>query len=116
MIILTAASALATDRAAALEANGAVVRAADSLPQALARLSEWDVSSVLVEGGARVHAAFWQARLVDRLHLIISPCTLGDAGVPLFDGYPVARSALHLVMVEPRGADIWIEADVHRDR
>ncbi len=118
VIILTAAATLAaaSNRVAALEAGGAIVRAADTLLEALACLSEWDVSSLLVEGGGRVHAAFWEAGLVDRLHLIVSPRTLGEAAVPLFNGYPMARSALHLVTVEPRGADIWIEADVYRDR
>ena len=31
-------------------------------------------------------------------------------------GSPIAQSALSVLTVEPRGADIWIEADVHRNR
>jgi riboflavin biosynthesis pyrimidine reductase len=63
-----------------------------------------------------MHAALWQAALADRLHLIVTPQTVGRDGLELFGAYPVPRSALSLVTVEPRGADIWIEADVHRNR
>jgi diaminohydroxyphosphoribosylaminopyrimidine deaminase / 5-amino-6-(5-phosphoribosylamino)uracil reductase len=118
VIILTSRLALETGstRAAELEAAGAIVRAVDDIASGLRALLEWDVSTVLVEGGAALHAALWHANAVDRLHLIVTPTQIGPQGVELFDGYPVARSALSLVSVEPRGSDIWIEADVHRNR
>jgi diaminohydroxyphosphoribosylaminopyrimidine deaminase/5-amino-6-(5-phosphoribosylamino)uracil reductase len=117
VIMMTSAEALASAPAnvAALERAGAVVRPVDDLRSAVALLLEWDVSTLLVEGGARVHAAFWGAGLVDRLHLIVAPRPLGPSGVPLFDGFRVPRSALTIRTAEPRGADIWIEADVHRN-
>ncbi len=106
----------ARDRVAELERAGATVRPADDLLSGIRALLEWDVSTLLIEGGAAVHAAFWQAGLTDHLHLIVTPLTVGPGGLELFGGYPVPWSALSLVAVEPRGADIWIEADVHRNR
>jgi diaminohydroxyphosphoribosylaminopyrimidine deaminase/5-amino-6-(5-phosphoribosylamino)uracil reductase len=118
VIILTGAEAFdrAPDRVTALEYAGALVRVADDLQTAVGSLLEWDISTVLVEGGPRVHAALWEAGLVDRLHLIIAPRALGRDAIPLFDGHRVPRSALTILTAEPRGADIWIEADVHRNR
>jgi diaminohydroxyphosphoribosylaminopyrimidine deaminase/5-amino-6-(5-phosphoribosylamino)uracil reductase len=101
------------ERVADLERAGAVVRAAADLKSAVASLLEWDVSTLLVEGGAALHASLLDARLVDRVHLIVVPRTLGADAVPLFGGVPLARSALEIVTAEPRGTDIWIEADVH---
>lgn len=117
VIILTSQSAVDRlgDRVADLERAGAIVRPARDLDDALAQLLEWDVSTLLVEGGARLHAAFWRAGLVDRLHLIVTPQMLGPDGVKLFDGHMIARADLAEMTVEPRGTDIWIEADVHRD-
>jgi diaminohydroxyphosphoribosylaminopyrimidine deaminase / 5-amino-6-(5-phosphoribosylamino)uracil reductase len=101
------------ERVADLERAGAVVRAAADLKSAVASLLEWDVSTLLVEGGAELHASLWGARIVDRVHLIVVPQMLGADAVPLFGGFPLARSALEIVTAEPRGTDIWIEADVH---
>lgn len=99
-----------------LQRAGAVVRPFDNLDHALHSLLEWDVSTLLVEGGAELHAAFLDAGLVDRVHVIVTPVALGADGVELFGGRRVALSALSRMTVEPRGADIWIEADVHRHR
>jgi diaminohydroxyphosphoribosylaminopyrimidine deaminase/5-amino-6-(5-phosphoribosylamino)uracil reductase len=99
-----------------LERAGATVRSAATFGDALKALLEWDISTLLVEGGARLHAAFLQAGLVDRIHLIVTPQTLGSGGVPLFGGARVGVSALHRMTVEARGADTWIESDVHRNR
>jgi diaminohydroxyphosphoribosylaminopyrimidine deaminase/5-amino-6-(5-phosphoribosylamino)uracil reductase len=77
---------------------------------------ERGVSTLLVEGGAELHGALWDARLVDRVHLFIAPVMLGERGVPLMGGRPVPRSSLDIVRVEPRGDDTWIELDVHGTR
>jgi diaminohydroxyphosphoribosylaminopyrimidine deaminase / 5-amino-6-(5-phosphoribosylamino)uracil reductase len=116
VIILTRRTSLETarDRARRLADAGALVIAADGLPAAVTRLLEWDVSTLLVEGGARLHAAFWDADLVDRVHLVIAPRLIGPQGVKLFDGRAVRRSDLSIMTVECLGADTWIEADVHR--
>ncbi|HUU34915.1 MAG TPA: dihydrofolate reductase family protein, partial [Vicinamibacterales bacterium] len=72
-----------------------------------------EVQSLLVEGGGRLHRGFWEAGLVDRLHLIVAAAAVGDQGVPLFDGYPVPWHRLSGLNAEPCGQDVWIEADVH---
>ena len=84
-------------------------RAADGpgvdLTRALESLGRRGVLQVLVEGGARVHAAFTRARLVDRLVLYMGPRTLGAEGRPLLAG-PGPRSLAD--------ADRWRLVDVRR--
>lgn len=106
----------APERVAALTAAGAVVVPADSLDGALGRLVGLQVHTLLVEGGARLHRAFWEADRVDRLHLVVAPQRLGAGAVPLFDGWPVPWPRLSRVRAAPCGDDVWMEADVHRDR
>jgi diaminohydroxyphosphoribosylaminopyrimidine deaminase / 5-amino-6-(5-phosphoribosylamino)uracil reductase len=117
VIIVTSPEALAAAPPSrlALDKAGAVVRPAADLRSGLAALLDWDVSTLLVEGGARLHAAFWEAGLVDRVHLLVAPIMLGAKAIPLFDGYRVPSSELDILTAEPRGADVWIEADVHRN-
>ena len=118
VIILTTTDTLARapDRARALESAGAtLVPAPPDLGGALAELARREVSLLLLEGGARLHGAAWEADLVDRVYLIVAPITLGATGVPLFGGHSIPRGRLAPVAIEGRGPDVWIEADVHRD-
>ena len=75
------------------------------LASVLSVLGRRGVLQVLVEGGARVHAGFARAGLVDRLVLYVSPRTLGAEGRPLLDG-PSPRSLAD--------ADCWRLLDVRR--
>jgi len=104
------------DRVARLTASGADVVAAASLDDALGALLARGLHTVLVEGGAALHRSFWEAGLVDRLHLIVAPSRLGTGGVPLFDGLPVPWNRLTRVRSEGCGPDMWLEADVHGNR
>ncbi len=116
VIIVTSADGIGADpaRARALEAAGAsLLVTSGDLTDALGRVRQRGVSTLLVEGGAGLHGALWDAGLVDSLHLAIAPVVLGDRGVPLMSGRPFPYAALELVRVEPRGNDTWIEADVH---
>jgi diaminohydroxyphosphoribosylaminopyrimidine deaminase/5-amino-6-(5-phosphoribosylamino)uracil reductase len=99
-----------------LEEAGASVVRAESLGDALRRLVAFDISSLLVEGGPTLQAALVREGLVDRLHLVVAPQALGPEGVPWIDAECLAPSALTCVAVEPRGGDVWIEADVQRHR
>ena len=54
--------------------------------------------------------------MIDRIHLIVAPTTLGDGGVKLFDGIDVPASALIPVRVDRLGPDEWMEVDVHGHR
>lgn len=113
VIIVTDAGPEAARRRGDLESAGATVLEADTLHEALRALLNWDVSTLLVEGGPRLQAAFYQARLVDRQHLIVAPVTLGPAAVPWVDESIFTLAAVTRLAAEPRGPDTWIEADVH---
>lgn len=119
VIILSSEQGIADypDRVTDLRAAGAQVEGTTGgLRGAVRRLGALGVSSLLVEGGAALHTAFWAERLVDRMHLIIAPVFIGRGGVPLGAESPAGRNSLHVVTVEPRGHDTWIEADVHGNR
>lgn len=116
VIIMTSLEATAAQpgRTSALEAAGAIIEAGDgSVTTALAALRTREVSSMLVEGGAVLHAALWQAGVVDRVHLITAPRALGLEGVPLFGGATGGTARVTPVAASLVGADTWVEADVH---
>jgi diaminohydroxyphosphoribosylaminopyrimidine deaminase/5-amino-6-(5-phosphoribosylamino)uracil reductase len=100
-------------RATALRAVGATLLEKPSLQSTVEALLERDVASLLVEGGPTLQGAMARAGLVDRIHLVVTPHTLGDSGVPWIDNDVLPTAALQQIDVEPRGPDIWIEADVH---
>lgn len=104
-------------RARALEEVGATIAwGSGDLAADLPKLLTWDISCILLEGGAEMHAAAWQAGVVDRVHLIVAPDILGEPGVKLFAGLPVPLSQMVPVRVETLGPDAWLEADVYGDR
>jgi diaminohydroxyphosphoribosylaminopyrimidine deaminase/5-amino-6-(5-phosphoribosylamino)uracil reductase len=106
----------ASERARRLAGAGATVVPTTTLDEGIRALLQWNVSSLLVEGGPHLHAALAEASLVDRLHLIVAPHVVGDAGVPWLGADQCARSAWSHVVAEPCGPDVWIEADVHGNR
>jgi diaminohydroxyphosphoribosylaminopyrimidine deaminase/5-amino-6-(5-phosphoribosylamino)uracil reductase len=117
VIILTSFDAVEADRAraAALERAGATVVAADtSLASALRQLPRFDVHSLVLEGGAALHLAAWDDRLVDYVQLYVAPVWLGEAGVPLLEGRAFASAALLERNVDLLGPDVLIEGYVHR--
>lgn len=82
------------EREQALMAAGAVVQRlplADDgkldLVKLLTFLGQNQVCSLLVEGGAAVHGAFWGQKLVDELRLYYAPYIIGDLGLPLVSGF-----------------------------
>jgi diaminohydroxyphosphoribosylaminopyrimidine deaminase/5-amino-6-(5-phosphoribosylamino)uracil reductase len=96
VIILTSPEQIVSNpaRVDALERAGATVVGSGDLHDALTRLAERDVQSLLVEGGGRLHAALWDADVVDYLQLYIAPVWIGGAGVPAFGGFaPPAAAA-----------------------
>jgi diaminohydroxyphosphoribosylaminopyrimidine deaminase / 5-amino-6-(5-phosphoribosylamino)uracil reductase len=122
VIIMTTSSAMTAEpgRAAALAAAGARLEAigagtpAERLAASLARLAAFGVTSLVVEGGPSLHRAFWDAGLVDRVELFITPCVLGPAGVAWLPVSLLAGGALSGVTARTVGDDILIEAYVHR--
>lgn len=76
------------ERRAALERAGAEVCVLPSLngrvqlTALLDELGRRNVSSLLVEGGATIHGAFFDEDLVDRVHAFIAPLVIGGAAAP----------------------------------
>ena len=120
MIIVAAGDAriAQADRVAALDRRGERWSSeADTLAAACHRLVDFGIQTLLVEGGAVLHRSFWEADLVDRMHLIVAPHAVGAAGVPLFGGAGVPWAPAGSRAESRRaGDDVWIEADVHRHR
>ena len=99
-----------------LDANGGV-----PLAELWADLGKRDVQSVLLEGGPTIAWSAVRDGAVDRVVLFLAPKLLGGAGAPGILGgeglAPLARAVdLEIVSVERVGADLRVEADVHRDR
>ena len=117
ILILTTQAALrdARVRAAALERAGAtiVAPAQAGIAGALHELARRDVQSVVIEGGAALHAAFWDEKLADYVQLFVAPTVLGENGVPL-DSRAFSTFALFDRRVEVLGPDVIIEGYVHR--
>jgi diaminohydroxyphosphoribosylaminopyrimidine deaminase/5-amino-6-(5-phosphoribosylamino)uracil reductase len=80
----------------------------------LAELGRSQITSLLVEGGSRVHGAFLQEGLVDQLLLFVAPVFLGEQGVPLvsFGGQQnnIDFSELSILRTRRYGTDLLIEA------
>ncbi len=65
-----------------LEKAGVEILEAESLTDLLRQLAARGLSSLMVEGGARVAEEFLKADLVDRVWLFQGPGTIGETGVP----------------------------------
>jgi diaminohydroxyphosphoribosylaminopyrimidine deaminase / 5-amino-6-(5-phosphoribosylamino)uracil reductase len=68
-------------RAKALHTAGARILFAENLPKLMETLALEGISSLLVEGGARVAASFLAANCVDRIRLHESPLVIGQTGI-----------------------------------
>lgn len=76
-------------------------------------LGKRDVTSLLVEGGAAIHGAFFDARVVDRVVAMIAPRVVGGAAAPAaVGGHGAARLAdavnLRDVEVARAGPDLLV--------
>lgn len=101
----------------ALEARGAEVLAiGGSIADALARIGARGIASLLLEGGAAVHEAAWDARVVDFVRLYVTPHVLGPRGVKFLNGRPFSVASLVDRRSEPLGVDVLMEGYVHGPR
>jgi diaminohydroxyphosphoribosylaminopyrimidine deaminase / 5-amino-6-(5-phosphoribosylamino)uracil reductase len=118
VIIVTARDAEQVDGrgARALRERGATVMPVngDRIESVLRQLPALGIQSLVIEGGARLHAAVWDEGLVDYVQLYVTPPWLGDEGVPLLSGRNFSSAALHERRVEQIGPDVLIEGYVHR--
>ncbi|NBN63148.1 riboflavin deaminase [Microvirga tunisiensis] len=83
----------------------------------LAALQDRGLGRVLVEGGARTIARFLEARLIDRLHVAISPIIIGSgpAGIRLSPIDQLACAHRPVTEVYDLGSDILFDCRLERD-
>ncbi len=83
------------------------------LPALLKELGRRQVASLLVEGGSRIHGAFWSQGLVHQLNLYYGPLILGADGVPLLTALGIDQveqaPRLHHLRHHRFGDDLMIE-------
>ena len=118
VIIITTPESIATNpsRAGELAQAGAELEpiASGAMAQALSRLGERQIVSLVLEGGTTLQAAAWKAGLVDAVHLYVAPVTIGGEGVAWIDGDTVSMSALEDRRTIKLGPDTFMEGYVHR--
>jgi riboflavin biosynthesis pyrimidine reductase len=85
-----------------------------SIAPMLRALVPFSIHSVLLEGGSTVHAAAWDAGVVDAVHLYMTRHVLGPGGVKFLAGRPFSPSSLVRVRYVPRRGDVILEGYVHR--
>ena len=119
VIIVTSSSACRTrrDHAACLTDQGAILEVLEddaTLRAALCALGRRGIRSVIVEGGASLHRALWDAGLVDRVQIYVGTGDLGSDGVPWIEDFIISSPRVTDRSAVPVGDDIFIEAYVHR--
>jgi diaminohydroxyphosphoribosylaminopyrimidine deaminase/5-amino-6-(5-phosphoribosylamino)uracil reductase len=115
VIIVTTAEA-SRDRRAAVERAGVdvIVAADSSVRAALTCLGERQISSLMLEGGARLQRAACDEDAVDFVRVYRTPVMIGGSGVPFLDGRPFDLWALLERRTRMLGPDELIEGYVHR--
>jgi diaminohydroxyphosphoribosylaminopyrimidine deaminase / 5-amino-6-(5-phosphoribosylamino)uracil reductase len=80
------------------------------LAAALGALGERGITRLLVEGGARLAAAFFRARLIDRLVWVHAPLVISGEGIPAIAGFDLAAltdaPAFERLSMETIGDDV----------
>jgi diaminohydroxyphosphoribosylaminopyrimidine deaminase/5-amino-6-(5-phosphoribosylamino)uracil reductase len=116
IIVTTAEGAERVEARRRLESRGAQIEvmAGATFRAALECLAARQVGSLLLEGGAAVHAAAWDEGLVDYVRLYITPHVLGDGAVPLLADRSFSPAELRERRIAPLGPDVLIEGYVHR--
>jgi diaminohydroxyphosphoribosylaminopyrimidine deaminase/5-amino-6-(5-phosphoribosylamino)uracil reductase len=118
IVIATIASVEAQpERVRALEDAGArVLTTADrDMQAAFATLyREAGICSVLLEGGAAIHAAAWNAGVVDRVRMYVTPDVLGPTRVPWMMPASFDLASLYDGRKVSLGRDLLLEGYVHR--
>jgi diaminohydroxyphosphoribosylaminopyrimidine deaminase/5-amino-6-(5-phosphoribosylamino)uracil reductase len=126
VIIVTSASAVASDRSRAerLQNAGARLQVHDdrgsrpSIAAALERLALDGITSIVIEGGPCVHRAAWDEGVIDRIQVFVTSRKVGASGVPWMPYDAFRLTDLENLQVQPVGDDVVIEGltahNVHR--
>ncbi len=115
IIVTTASAAARAGVREPLEDRGAHIDIATdgTFRSALTCLAERQIGSLLLEGGAALHAAAWDEHLVDYVRLYVTPHALGRGGLPLLGNRSFSSADLQDRRIEPLGPDVLIEGYVH---
>ena len=103
-------------RARSLEAAGAMLLALEQcdLGDAVQAIGQQGIQSLLLEGGAVLHQAAWDAGIVDYVQLYVAPMVFGGNGPMLLEGRWFSPAFLIEPQVVALGPDVLIEGYVHR--
>jgi len=101
-------------RVFATQAAGPIIMVRTEMPEALRQLAGQGIQSLLLEGGAGLHASAWDAGVVDYVQLYVAPVSLGEAGVPWLEHRRFHTMELFHRRVDVLGPDVLIEGYVHR--
>jgi diaminohydroxyphosphoribosylaminopyrimidine deaminase/5-amino-6-(5-phosphoribosylamino)uracil reductase len=93
---------------------GPVIVVRTGLVEALQELAGRGIQSLLLEGGAALHAAAWDADIVDYVQMYVAPVAVGDSGVPWLEGRDFNSMDLFHRRIDVLGSDVLIEGYVHR--
>ena len=116
VIVTTEAAAVEKSEAVAqLRGIGARVEPlrSGSIRNAMTRLGTLEITSLLLEGGATIHRAAWEADIVDRVQRYVAPITLGTDGVAWL-GDDISMVKLYDSRVHSYGPDVLLEGYVQR--
>jgi len=114
IIVTSAAGAARVDIRRELELRGAEIVVGDgTVASGIRALAERGVMSLLLEGGATLHAAAWDEGIVDLVRLYVTPHVLGDSAVRFLPGRRLPPTLLARQRVQPLGPDVLVEGYVH---
>ena len=124
IIIIAAISTVpgAAERMTALQEAGVRVELipaqhpGEFLSAGMSRLAEIGVSSIVVEGGPRLHSALWDAKLVDRVQVFRTNSAVGPEGVGWLEPAILAPAVLEDVSMLRLGDDEMMQGYVYRPR
>ncbi|MFD1955789.1 bifunctional diaminohydroxyphosphoribosylaminopyrimidine deaminase/5-amino-6-(5-phosphoribosylamino)uracil reductase RibD [Paenibacillus thailandensis] len=116
--VVLAAESADPDKRRALEAAGVEVVICGSggqvdLPEAMKKLGEMEIGSILLEGGGKLNGAMLEAGLIDKIVLYYAAKIIGGQEAPgtfTFEGFERMADAVRLerVSVEMAGEDICV--------
>ena len=114
MIMTTPAGAAQADLRRQLEQQGADIVIGDgTVASGVQALAARGILSLVIEGGATLHAAAWDEGVVDFVRLYVTPHVLGHSGVKFLEGRRLPPALLAGQRIEPLGPDVLIEGYVH---
>ena len=90
------------------------------ISEVLEILKDLQITSVLVEGGARIAHSFLKGHWVNRLEIALAPIIIGPEGIPMVLGaknghFPQILSQMEHLQVESLGKDLWLSGNLMKN-